>query len=230
LLQYYSPVKVAEAFLVLEALFPGRIDLGVCRGPGLQSPDLARALVNGHDDELLPEAFDRKVAALAGLLRTAARPAPEDDVVRVHPLGVRPPPLWVLGAGPTSARLAASLGSRYGYSLFFGGGLTDGVGLMAEYRHGNKSCIPGETENAVIAVSVICAEDAGRAREYDAELVAQGCFKSNIVGTPKQCARTLISFAELFEIDEILVATFLGKRSARWDLYRRLAEELRIMS
>src|SRR6266487_2183484 len=47
LLRYYSPLKVAETFLTIEALFPGRIDLGVCKGPGAL-PATSNALVDGN--------------------------------------------------------------------------------------------------------------------------------------------------------------------------------------
>ena len=57
LLRYYAPLKVAEVFLALEALFPGRIELGVARGPGVTSKENAVALVDGSEDWLIDSRY-----------------------------------------------------------------------------------------------------------------------------------------------------------------------------
>ncbi len=224
LLQYYSPLKVAETFLMLEALFPGRIDLGICRGPGVMSNDVARALVGGHDDELGESSFEAKAADLVRLLREPAVVAHETVVAR--PLGVAPPPIWILGGGATSARLGASLGTHYAYSLFFGGGLTHGPALLADYRKRFTPCPNGQMPKGAIALSVISARDAAAAARIDDELVAQGAYKSNLVGTPAQCAEAIRSFAEWFGVADVLLATFVRGAEARRDLYALLAEAL----
>jgi hypothetical protein len=59
LLRYYSPLKVAETFLTIEALFPGRIKLGVANGPGVTRAAVAEALVSGNRWELTDEASMR---------------------------------------------------------------------------------------------------------------------------------------------------------------------------
>ena len=226
LLQYYSPLKVAETFLALEALFPGRIDLGVCRGPGVSSPEMARALVSEHQDELGEESFAEKVRELVALLHQKPGHGTDDGAVLARPLDVKPPPIWVLGAGPRTVRLAAALGTRYAYSLFFGGGLAHGVDYLSEYR---SSFVPNAelaSGCGSIAVSVICAESEARANRCDAELVAGGCYQSNVVGTPKQCAETLRVFGDLFGVDEIIVATFIRNHRERRSIYRQLVEAL----
>ncbi|MDB5988153.1 MAG: class flavin-dependent oxidoreductase [Nevskia sp.] len=226
LLQYYSPLKVAELFLALEALFPGRMDLGICRGPGVTSPKVAAALVSGHDDELSGENFEQKLGELVELLRQARLGSAADGNVRASPFGVAPPPLWMLGSGPSSLRLAASHGTPYAYSLFFGGGLLYGLEFMADYRRTYAASLDHPHAQGAIAVTVVCADTDADALRWDAELVEQGCYKSNIVGAPDTCARTLKSFSELFGVDEIFVATFVQNPRARHDLYRHLAEGL----
>jgi luciferase family oxidoreductase group 1 len=228
LLPYYSPLKVAELFLVLEALFPGRIDLGICRGPGITNPEVARALVSGHDDELVGSSFEIKADMLIKLMRNTSNGGRNRNELSVFPVGVPPPPIWVLGAGEGSVRLAVSLRTPYAYSMLFGGGLSHGLDFMAQYRRDAVTGSAGDAPQALIAVSVICADTESRAREYDAELVQQGCYKSNIVGTTKQCADTLKLFASLFDVSEIILTTFVQHPNARQDLYTRLAEQLHL--
>lgn len=226
LLPYYSPLKVAEIFLMLEALFPGRIDLGVCRGPGVTNDQVARALVCNHDDELGKEAFAGKARTLLEILRAAPQAVYGDDALCARPLGVTAPPVWILGASPATMELAACLGTGYGHSLIFGGGLATGPDLMARYHKQfvpNTHCV---RSHGAIAVTVVCADTEGHARQVDADLVVQGCLKSNIVGSPKQCVAAISLFAEMFEVEEVIVATFVQNGRARDRLYRWLAEEL----
>ncbi|MDQ3243424.1 MAG: hypothetical protein M3Q09_06845 [Gemmatimonadota bacterium] len=57
-----------------------------------------------------------------------------DDALCARPLGVTPRPVWILGASPATMELAACLGTGYGHSLIFGGGLATGPDLMATYH------------------------------------------------------------------------------------------------
>jgi luciferase family oxidoreductase group 1 len=227
LLQYYSPLKIGETFLALEALFPGRVDLGVCRGPGITNEKVARLLVGGHDDELGEEAFAAKAQALVDILRAAPRAAFGGNAAGPRPLGVRPPPVWVLGGGRTSMELAARLGTRYAYSLFFGGGLSHGPSLMARYRERFAPSPDCRKGRGAIAVSVACGDTESDARRLDSDLVERGAYKSNVVGTPRQCVEAIALFAELFSVDEVFVATFATEARARRYLYTALAEEWR---
>jgi luciferase family oxidoreductase group 1 len=226
LLSYYSPLKVAELFLTLEALFPGRIDLGICRGPGVSDPRIARALVEDHQDEMDAGAFERKAAALVGLMADAARH--REGGLPVFPLGVRPPPIWMLGGGESSIRLATTLRLPYAYTLIFGGGLAAGVEFIDQYRRSLPAASRRGMPKPLVAVSVVCADTESRARQIDAELVAQGCFKSNIVGTPEQCAETITTFASLLDVREVLVTTFVVDPRARRGMLLRLAAALEL--
>jgi luciferase family oxidoreductase group 1 len=225
LLQYYSPLKVGETFLALEALFPGRVDLGVCRGPGLTNERVARLLVDGHDDELGEGVFGAKAEALVEILRAAPRASFGGDAACAHPLGVRPPPVWVLGGGRASMELAARLGARYAYSLFFGGGLSHGPSLMTRYRERFAPSPSCRKSRGAIAVSVVCGDTESAARRLDSDLVQHGAYKSNIVGSPRQCVEAIALFAELLSVEEVFVATFVTEARARQYLYRALAEE-----
>jgi alkanesulfonate monooxygenase SsuD/methylene tetrahydromethanopterin reductase-like flavin-dependent oxidoreductase (luciferase family) len=137
--------------------------------------------------------------------------------------------MWVLGSGETSARLAAELRAHYAYSLFFGGGLTIGPPLVAQYRAAVRPD-PTNGPRTAIALSVVCATTDAGATRIDAELVAQGCHPTNVVGSPETCARAIASFAALFEVDEVFVATFMSDRRARIGMYERLAAAMRLRS
>jgi luciferase family oxidoreductase group 1 len=223
LLPYYSPIKVAEVFLALEALFPGRIDLGVARGPGVVAHAGARALVDGHEDELAEPEFRRKLADLQAYLERRAPADPALSGVAAHPLDVSAPALWVLGTGPGSAALAVAHGTRYGVSLFFPNVDPDDATLLDYYR---AEFVPRHdltAPRAVLAVSALCAATDAAARAMDTELIARGYHPSNVVGTPGRCRERLWELAERHGVDEILVATWPVHFEARLRTYELLA-------
>ncbi|MSQ49417.1 MAG: LLM class flavin-dependent oxidoreductase [Betaproteobacteria bacterium] len=115
LLPYYSAFKVAEIFRMLEALYPGRIDLGIGRAPG-GDQRTARAVGGGHfpDAEQFPQQVWELIGYLDGTL-------PEDHPnrrVRVQPEGRSAPELWLLGSSDYSGLLAAQLGVRFSFAHF----------------------------------------------------------------------------------------------------------------
>lgn len=224
LLPYYSPLKVAETFLTLEALYPGRIDLGVCKGPG-SLPANAQALVCGHMDELAEGVFERKVGELLDLLRKA--PTVEtttQDVVHAYPWGVTPPPVWVLGSGTKSMVLAAQLGMPYSFTLFFDPNPTYGPALMKEYH---QKFVPGPEHPAPqtsLAVTMICMEDEIEALARETKSVGRGRVPTTIVGNPQHCIERLYELAEEYSTNEILVAVWMEDYEERANAYRWLAE------
>jgi luciferase family oxidoreductase group 1 len=115
LLPYYSAFKVAEVFRMLEALYPGRIDLGIGRAPG-GDQRTARAVGGGQvpDAEQFPQQVWELVGYLDGTL-------PEDHPnrrVRVQPEVKTAPEVWLLGSSDYSGLLAAQLGVRFSFAHF----------------------------------------------------------------------------------------------------------------
>ena len=115
LLPYYSALKVAEVFRMLEALYPGRVDLGIGRAPG-GDQRTARAVGGGR----MPTAedFPQQVWELIGYLDGTL---PDDHPfkrVRVQPEGKTSPELWLLGSSDYSGLLAAQLGVRFSFAHF----------------------------------------------------------------------------------------------------------------
>ena len=112
MLPNHSPLVVAEQFGTLEALYPGRIDLGLGRAPGAD-PFTARALrrdrLGGPDD------FPQDVEELQALL---APHQPGQAVIAMPGLNSRVP-IWLLGSSLFSARLAAAKGLPYAFASHF---------------------------------------------------------------------------------------------------------------
>ncbi|MDE2300196.1 MAG: LLM class flavin-dependent oxidoreductase, partial [Burkholderiales bacterium] len=140
MLPHYSALKVAEQFRVLEALAPGRIDLGVGRAPG-SDMRTARALnPNGH---AAADEFPQQVRDLQ-----AWTSLPAHLGITAHPLGPHAPQLWVLGSSNYGAQLAAHFGLPYAYAYFFvdGQGAEEALALYRRlYRPSERHPVPQAT-------------------------------------------------------------------------------------
>jgi luciferase family oxidoreductase group 1 len=119
LLPYYSAFKVAEVFRMLEALYPGRIDLGIGRAPG-GDQRTARAVGGGRFPDA--EQFPQQVWELVGYLDGTLPEDHPDRRVRVQPegrvAGRVAPEVWLLGSSDYSGLLAAQLGLRFSFAHF----------------------------------------------------------------------------------------------------------------
>ena len=121
MLPHYSSLKVAEQFRVLDALAPGRIDLGVGRAPG--SDSRTAQLLN--PDPQSAAGFPRQIQELQLWLRHEEFPTGHPAKgVYAYPQGPTTPELWVLGSSDYGAQVAAHFGLPYVFAHF----ITDGVG------------------------------------------------------------------------------------------------------
>ncbi len=111
MLPNHSPLVIAEQFGTLEALFPGRIDLGLGRAPG-SDPQTARALRRNLDSDA--DAFPQDVLELADYLSDEPR-----QPVRAVPGRGAKVPLWILGSSTFGAQLAAALGLPFAFASHF---------------------------------------------------------------------------------------------------------------
>ena len=171
LLPYYSAFKVAEVFRMLEALYPGRIDLGIGRAPG-GDQRTARAVGGGHvpDAEQFPQQVWELVGHLDGTL-PADHPFKK---VRVQPEGKTAPELWLLGSSDYSGLLAAQLGVRFSFAHFINAQGGDAVMRAYKERFQARSAesdgpAPRETApHTAVCCFVICA-----ASDAEAERLAR---------------------------------------------------------
>ena len=115
MLPHYSPYKVAENFMLLETMYPNRIDLGIGRAPG---SDQVTAQALAYGSQIGIEYFANKVADLKAFL--AGEPALTKGLERVQatPRTSTMPEMWMLGSSPQSAIYAAHFGMAYSFAHF----------------------------------------------------------------------------------------------------------------
>ena len=155
MLPNHAPLKVAETFRVLEALHPGRIDLGIGRAPGTD-PVTATALRRSQDG-LGAEDFPQRFGEL---LAFAGDGFPEDHPFRsvvAMPGDVGLPPIWLLGSSGYSARVAGEMGLGYAFAAHFSP--ADPAPAMRAYRESFQPSEAFASPSAVVAVAVVCGEN-----------------------------------------------------------------------
>lgn len=150
LLPHHSPLVVAEQFGTLEALHPGRIDLGLGRAPG--GPARAAEAVRGG---AAPATFADKLHELLGHFD----PPDGEKPLAVPAVGNRPP-VWILGSSPASAELAATLGLPYAFAHHLN---PDGLDAVRVYRDAFRPSAACPAPRIVVSVSVIAADTDERA-------------------------------------------------------------------
>ena len=162
MLSHYSALKVAENFRVLQALYPGRVDLGIGRAPGSDSLTAAALAYPGMARDV--RHFPQQVAdVLAHLSDTLDRSHP---FAGVHagpgqPAGM--PDIWLLGSRVESAHLAAKMGLPFSYAHFFGTGVEDGPYIAESYRRHFQPSARFAQPQVNVGVHVLCAETADEA-------------------------------------------------------------------
>ena len=161
MLPNHAPLMVAERFKVLEALHPGRIDLGIGRAPGtdpLTSIALRRRQeIRGDDD------FLERLQELLLLEREGDGEHYPPRQIRAMPTGVRLPPIWLLGSSGYSAELSAAIGVGFSFAHHFA--THDAVAAMRGYRDRFRPSVWREAPYAILAVAVVCAPDDAEAEQ-----------------------------------------------------------------
>jgi luciferase family oxidoreductase group 1 len=252
MLPNHAPLTVAERFKVLEALFPGRIDLGIGRAPGtdhITSVALRRRQDIRDEDDFL----DRFQELL--LLENGGYPK-DHPFSNVHamPNDVTLPPIFLLGSSDYSAQLAAQIGAGFSFAHHFAG--HDAVDAMRLYRDRFQPSPHLQKPLAILATAAVVAdtaEDAERlASTIDLNFVrrARGVYaplespevalaqdyspvdreriRKNrerlAVGSPDMVKARLASLAEATQADEIMITTMTYDHEARKRSYGLLAE------
>lgn len=154
MLPNHAPLKVAEWFRTLEALFPGRIDLGIGRAPGTD-PRTALALRRSSDN-LRAENFPAQLEELFHFTTGGFPPDHPFRTIIASPNDVPLPPVWLLGSSLFSAHLSAELGLGFAFAHHFSPHAA--IEAMRIY-HSQFSPSPYLAErHAILTVAVICAE------------------------------------------------------------------------
>ena len=158
----HTPLRVVEIFRTLEALHPGRIDLGLGRAPGTD-PVTAAALRRSEDPDvnhLLAElfAFERGEFPASHPFRSIT-PMPSD---------VRLPSIWMLGSTLAGASIAAELGLPYAFAGHFA--MRHAHEAIAHYRRAFRPSAALAEPYAMLAVTAVCGADDDDARRLAAPI------------------------------------------------------------
>ena len=163
MLPNHAPLIVAEQFAALEAIAPGRIDLGLGRAPG--SDPVITQLLRGSGTTSDVEQFPRHVQDIAALVSgdgaTVRFTSGGEYTVRATPAAVGAPEVWLLGSSDYSAQLAASQGLPYVFANHFSGqGLERALDL---YRTGYQPSEEHPEPRTFLTVNVVAAPTAEEA-------------------------------------------------------------------
>lgn len=254
MLSHYSAFKVAENFRMLEALYPGRIDLGIGRAPG--SDQLTNAALSYPNRPADISHFPQQVTDVLGHLGGSLDAGHIFAGIRAGPVPTGMPHVWLLGSRQESAYMAASLGLPFAYAHFFGLGVEEGPQIVDGYR---KSFKPSEylSEPKVnIGVQVLCADTeeaalriassrnlarlksvTGRARgvptieealayEYAPNEVAytQQYTRLCVDGAPEQVKERLDELAEMYQTQDLSIVTICYAFADRVRSYELVAQ------
>jgi len=256
MLPHYSSYKVAENFRILEALAPGRIDLGIGRAPG-GMPNATRALQDGNPKDIrrYPEQIDDLLSYLHDQL-------PENhpyEGLSATPILSHAPELWMLGSSGSSAQLAAEKGLSFTFAHFING--YDGPAAVRFYRNNFKPSAFNEKPNVIVSIFVVCAETQEEAEELASSIdlsilsIEKGMrtegipsvetaknypysaydwsrIRENrqriIVGTPQKVKETVTRLQELYGADEFMMVSLMHDMDAKIKSYELLAKEFQL--
>ncbi|MGK2947208.1 MAG: LLM class flavin-dependent oxidoreductase [Acidimicrobiales bacterium] len=160
MLPNHAPLVIAEQFGMLEALHPGRIDLGIGRAPGTD-PRTAAALrrgIGGLREPDLPALLGELYGFFNG---TFPDDHPYRGITAVPALGYQPA-IWLLGSSDYSARLAGALGLPFSFAHHFSAGNT--LPALAAYREAFRPSDVLDEPYVLLGVAATCAESTERAR------------------------------------------------------------------
>ena len=210
MLPNHAPLMVAERFKVLEALFPGRIDLGLGRAPGtdpVTSYALRRRQDAGAEDDFLERFQELTLFAEGGF-----PPGHPFAAIRVMPADVPLPPVWLLGSSGYSAELAAAVGSGFAFAHHFA--THDATAAMRGYREHFRASQRRESPYAILAVHVVCAgtddEAETLAATVDLNFVLRSKGEYRPLASPEEAAAYPFTAAERERIRLNRARLFVG--------------------
>jgi len=246
MLPNHVPLQVVERYRTLEALHPGRVDLGIGRAAGTD-PLTASALrsVSGNQVGSL-------IAELLAFGRNEFPPEHPFARIGITPAGVDLPPIWMLGSSGDSARLAGQIGAGYAFAGHFSP--TPAAPAVQAYRDAFEPSATFAEPRVILALSVICADTASEARELasSAEVMFQRIRRGEtgpipspsearaagwshaappqgpmanllIAGTPTHVRERVETEAAAAGADEVMVMTIVHDPAARLRSYELLA-------
>jgi luciferase family oxidoreductase group 1 len=253
MLPHYAPYKVAEQFRVLDAIAPGRIDLGLGRAPG--SDGRTAYALNPMANER-PAQFPSDIVDLqAWLTGQPMRDGHPFAAVKAYPAGETSPEIWILGSSDYGAQVAAHFGLPYAFAWFF----TDGSGgaeAMRLYHDTYRPSARHPQPQGALCVWALAAETEAEAQHHftsrarfrllrdrgiflpleapeiaaahattDADRARMdGYRRSACVGTGAMVVDRITELANQLHVKDIAIVTWAYDEAARVNSYRLIAE------
>jgi luciferase family oxidoreductase group 1 len=253
MLPHYTPLKVAECFRMLHALYPDRVDLGIGRAPG-GGPIEALALKRERKTRMQDD-FPEQVSELLAFLGHSFPEGHPFAGITVSPEMPGGPDVWMLGSSMWSSAAAVEFGLPYSFAHFFSPVHTRAA--IETYRRSFTASIYRKEPEATVAVGVICAETQEEAeflsasvrllqrriRQGDRRPVAspedavrelrllgdmpqeEGEWPRYFVGTPAIVREKLVAMADDLGIEELIVNTIVWDHTKRLRSYELLEKE-----
>jgi luciferase family oxidoreductase group 1 len=252
MLPHYSALKVAEQFRVLDALAPGRIDLGVGRAPGSDGRTAQLLNPDRNASERFPQQVMEMQAWVSGHNLPPGHPGHN---VYAYPLSETSPDVWMLGSSDYGAQLAAHLGLPYAFAYF----ITDGQGAdeaLQIYRETFRPSAALQKPHAALCVWALAADtdeealrlfesrarwkmdrNLGRigsllppeeaARDYSPaeQFALERLREGALIGSAATVGRKLRQLAVRLEVQELVVITWTHDPAAQMRSYELLAQE-----
>ncbi|MDI1442832.1 LLM class flavin-dependent oxidoreductase [Polyangium sp. 6x1] len=249
MLPNHAPLAIAEQFGTLEALFPGRIDLGIGRAPGTD-PLTASALGREDTGDGLPAMLDE----LYGFFRGQFSEGHPYHGIRAVPALGNEPPIWLLGSSGYSARLAGRRGLPFAFAHHFSQANT--LPALELYRGTFHPSAALPRPEAMIGAIVIVADTDAEARRlalpsalaflrvrqgkrdpyptmeeaeayswtWEERAFAEQWLAQNVVGDPASVRKQLDHLLDATRVDELMVLCAIPDAEARKRSYTLLRE------
>jgi luciferase family oxidoreductase group 1 len=251
MLPNHSTLKVAENFRLLEALYPGRIDLGIGRAPG---GDRVTASLLNPSNTFNPQEYIQQIIDLKAFLKNDHEAGSIHEKVKAIPRIDTQPDLWMLTSSGESAYIAAHFGLALSFAQFINP--VGGPEAIRAYRQQFKPSEQLQTPQTSVGVFVFCGETEEKAAQmqavmdyrllsiekgkidespsyeaikgyaYSREELARVQYNRlrTITGTPDVVKEKIKQLAHTFDVDEVVVATFADTFEDRLRSYELLAE------
>jgi luciferase family oxidoreductase group 1 len=250
MLPHYSPLKVAETFSMLSALFADRIDLAVGRAPG--SDPLTAFALQRDRRHAAPDDFPQQLAELLAYLWD--RMPVDHQFARLVALPGRParPDVWLLGSSPQSGVWAADLGLPYAFADFINPG---GAVIAADYHRRFTASVPASVPRLTVAAWVLCADTDAEAERlasssrmaftlflqgtlipvprvetaleflasHPGSVEALGRRRRFVAGSPPTVRAAIETLAAEYTADEVMIVTITHDHAARRRSYELIA-------